>query len=239
MLSLASRERSAARESVPYGEHLHQYGWARIDPNLDPTLLDDLTNSLQVEAGRGGRRDLLDHPVVLDLIRRPELSRLVDTLLGTSWRCVRGLFFDKNMQANWFVPWHRDLVIAVQARNDVDGYGPWSVKDDVIHVQPPREVLENMLAIRLHLDDCGPDNGPLRVIPRSHLSMEEVTEPVVELTAKRGEVIAMRPLLLHSSGRATSPTNRRVIHLEYAAVDLPSPIQFRWSISCRLSSSSA
>ena len=154
----------------------------------------------------------------------------MDTLLGTSWRCVRGLFFDKNMQANWFVPWHRDLVIAVQARNDVDGYGPWSVKDDVIHVQPPREVLENMLAIRLHLDDCGPDNGPLRVIPRSHLSMEAVTEPVVELTAKRGEVIAMRPLLLHSSGRATSPTNRRVIHLEFALVDLPSPLQFRWDI---------
>ena len=81
--------------------------------------------------------------------------------------------------------------------------------------------MENMLAIRLHLDDCGPDNGPLRVIPASHRSLEESTELVEELVAKRGEVLAMRPLLMHSSGRATSPTHRRVIHLEFALVDLP------------------
>jgi hypothetical protein len=214
-------------------DHLALHGWARFDPGLSSHFLDELKHNLSIEAGRGGRRDLLDQPVIRNLIQLPSMAQKMNELLGSSWRCVRGLFFDKNSEANWFVPWHRDLVIAVQERHDMPGYGPWSVKDDVVHVQPPRFILENMLAIRLHLDDCGPDNGPLRVIPGSHLSMEDVTEPVVELTAKRGEVLLMRPLLLHSSCRATAPKHRRVIHLEYSAVHLPSPLEWKWSIVCK------
>lgn len=34
----------------------------------------------------------------------------------------------------------------------------------VLHVQPPMDVMSRMLAIRLHLDETGPENGPLRVI---------------------------------------------------------------------------
>jgi hypothetical protein len=215
----------------PLNDHLAQHGWARFDPSLDSHFLDELSRNLGVEAGRGGRRDLLAQPVIQHLIQLPVIARVIDDLLGSSWRCIRGLYFDKNPEANWFVPWHRDLVIAVQERHDMPGYGPWSVKDSVVHVQPSQHILENMLAIRLHLDDCGSDNGPLRVISGSHLTMEDVTEPVVELTAKRGEVLVMRPLLLHLSGRATAPNHRRVIHLEYVAVDLPSPLQYRWNIS--------
>ncbi len=212
-------------------DHLAQLGWARFDPCLDSHFFDELTQILGVDAGRGGRRDLLDQLVIQHLIQRPEFTQMADELLGSSWRCIRGLFFDKSEATNWFVPWHRDLVVAVRERHEVPGYGPWSVKDGVVHVQPPRHILENMLAIRLHLDDCGPDNGPLRVVSGSHRTTDEITEPVTELTAKRGEVLVMRPLLLHSSGRATAPNHRRVIHLEYAAVDLPSPLQYRWEIN--------
>lgn len=72
--------------------------------------------------------------------------------------------FDKASDANWNLAWHQDVTIAVQRQMDVPGFGPWSVKDGIVHVQPPEEVLNAMVAIRVHLDPCGADNGPLRVI---------------------------------------------------------------------------
>src|SRR5271169_7040412 len=45
---------------------------------------------------------------------------------------------------------------------------PWSVKAGIHHVRPSSELMSRMLAIRIHVDDCGSDNGPLRVIPSSH-----------------------------------------------------------------------
>jgi acyl carrier protein len=39
--------------------------------------------------------------------------------------------------------------------------------------------------------------------------------------ANRGDVILMRPLILHSSSESTNPNHRRVLHIEYACAPLP------------------
>ena len=41
-----------------------------------------------------------------------------------------------------------------------------------------------------------------------------------------GGAVMMRPLLLHSSHKATDAARRRVIHLEFAAEPLPEPLQW-------------
>jgi ectoine hydroxylase-related dioxygenase (phytanoyl-CoA dioxygenase family) len=92
-----------------------------------------------------------------------------------------------------------------------------------------------MIAIRIHLDDCGEDNGPLRVIPGSHLDgilpdVDIQNRPkgtAIDRVARRGDVIVMRPLILHSSRPATAPSNRRVVHLEFAAAELPHGARWR------------
>jgi hypothetical protein len=201
------------------------------------------------EAGAAGRRkqgsvyairNLLEAvPIVGDFVRSLECRRLVEPILGVDCFAVRGLLFDKTPDANWNVPWHQDLSIAVRERRDVERFGPWTTKEGVPHVQPPVAVLENMLTLRLHLDSCGPDNGPLRVIAGSHgngrLSGAEIdalractTE--VELSASPGDILVMRPLLLHSSSSAKSPNHRRVVHIEFAAEALPDGLE--WHTSC-------
>ncbi len=87
---------------------------------------------------------------------------------GADCRLVRGLFFDKTPGANWPVAWHQDLTLAVAERREIAGWSNWSVKAGVPHVQPPVDILERMVTLRLQLDDCGADNGPLRVLPGSH-----------------------------------------------------------------------
>jgi ectoine hydroxylase-related dioxygenase (phytanoyl-CoA dioxygenase family) len=169
-------------------------------------------------------------PAVRQWLATAAVRRLIEPHLGPSAQAVRGILFDKTPAANWKVAWHQDRSIAVRERRDVAGFGPWSVKDGVVHVQPPAEVLACMLTLRLHLDDCDDTNGPLRVIPGSHrdgiltdaaIAAAVAAGPVVNCCMPAGGVLLMRPLLLHASSAATHPRHRRVLHVEFSPDDLP------------------
>jgi len=133
---------------------------------------------------------------------------------------VRSILFDKTADRNWPVQWHQDLTIAVREVVDVPGYGPWSIKDGVAHVQPPVEVLQAMVTLRIHLDDATAENGALRVCSGSHLSgripqaqiSTLVAEGEVLCECRAGDVLVMAPLVLHASRRAKVPGRRRVVH---------------------------
>ena len=215
-------------------------GWAVTPPVVPQLELDQLTELLSgiaaASPGRGGARNLLEQlPAVAKLATSPAVRSVAEAVLGPHCFAVRALFFDKTPEANWKVIWHQDLSIAVERRASVAGYGPWSEKEGVPHVQPPPEVLERMLAVRVHLDDCGPENGPVRVLPGSHrvgrLSPQAIddwkaaAEPVACL-AERGGILAFRPLILHASSPSTVPAHRRVVHIEFAAVELPEPLEW-------------
>ena len=202
----------------------------------------DCVHRLQTEVSqlssklRGGMRNLLSQSeLIADLAYDSPLSSLASGLLGGNAFPVRTLLFDKVAEANWKVPWHQDTAIAVASRVELPGYAGWSEKNGVPHVHPPAEILENMLSLRLHLDDCGADNGPLRVIPMSHQSgvldstqikLIRAKQSEVICCAQAGDVLAMRPLLLHASSTALSPSHRRVIHIEYAGQSLPLGLQW-------------
>lgn len=149
---------------------------------------------------------------------------------------VRSILFDKTPGENWPVAWHQDVTLALATRIDVPGYGPWSIKDGVVHVQPPVEVLQRMVTLRLHLDPTPAENGALRVLPGSHrhgrLSASEIeawkTKPAAICAADPGDVLAMRPLLLHASSRSERPGHRRIVHLEYAPRDVLDP-RLHWA----------
>lgn len=182
------------------------------------------------------RRNLLtDVPAVYALARSESLRTLVRAVLGPEFSVVRALLFDKVPEANWHVGWHQDLMIPLAERHEVPGFSAWSVKAGVVHAKPPRSVLEQMVTLRVHLDDCHAANGPLRLIAGSHASGElqpEELRAVIEsdlattCIASAGDVLAMRPLMLHASSPATEPAHRRVVHLEYARPCLPEPL--RW-----------
>ncbi len=170
-------------------------------------------------------------PLVAELARSPRLHDLVRPHVAHEPFPVRAIFFDKSSASNWLVPWHQDLTLAVRSRAEVPGFGPWSMKDGVPHVQPPIGLLEQMLTVRLHLDDADEANGALRVLPGTHrlgrLSPAQVQEQRarqadVLCAVTAGDALLMRPLLLHASGRLSNASRRRrVLHIEYAAFILP------------------
>ena len=183
-----------------------------------------------------GKRGLLGVTHVAEVARSEKMLGLVRPYTGELAKPVRAIYFDKSAGANWLVAWHQDLTIAVEERVDVAGFGPWSVKDGVPHVQPPVELLEKMLAARIHLDDFDESNGALRVLPGTHrlgrLSSEEIQRLRAEkqetvCSARAGDVMLMRPLLLHASGKSDGNGHRRVLHIEYAGTELPGGLRWR------------
>lgn len=192
--------------------------------------------AMALHAGKGGIRDAVRAVPALRPVVAGVLQRIAARHLGPECFAVRVLLFDKTRSANWKATWHQDVTIAVTEYRDVPGWGPWSRKDGVWHVRPPAEVLEAMLTVRLHLDPCGPDNGPVRVLPGTHtlgrLGDAELERAVrgpvpVDCLLPAGGALLMRPLLLHSSAPAGSPSRRRVLHAEFASRDLPDG--FRWA----------
>src|SRR6185312_4404459 len=141
-------------------------GFAVVPQCLDEQTVENLCRSLGHD--RHAQRNLLNVPTVRDLAASPPVKQIVATVLGREGFAVRGILFNKTPNSNWKVVWHQDRTIAVRERKESPHFGPWTVKADVPHVQPPATVMARMLAIRLHLDESHERNGPLRVVPGSH-----------------------------------------------------------------------
>ncbi|MGH7130738.1 MAG: phytanoyl-CoA dioxygenase family protein [Phycisphaerales bacterium] len=209
--------------------------WERLLSDESVAMLRALAEPLLARHadGRGGVRGPLGiEPRLCAALDFEPVAQVVGAVGSGRAKLVRSILFDKTPDANWLVPWHQDVAIAVRERREADGFGPWSVKDGLVHCQPPVEVLESMFTLRLHLDPCGPENGPLRVIPGSHrhgITDADITEAqrtnAVECTTPAGGAVLMRPLTLHASPKASSPAHRRVLHLEFATCDLPGGLE--------------
>ncbi|HEV3138545.1 MAG TPA: phytanoyl-CoA dioxygenase family protein [Pirellulales bacterium] len=216
-----------------------------LDDQIVSWLLDQLERVTYGEAVRQrgdsyfAIRNLLNAvPAIRELASSSCIRSIVDPIVGPDARVVRGIYFDKTPNANWKVAWHQDLSITVTQEKDVTGFGGWSQKAGVVHVQPPASILEQILTVRLHLDDTDESSGALTVIPGSHkhkrLSPERINElkeqiPAVTWVVRGGGAMLMRPLLVHASSASTNPSHRRVIHLEYSAAELPGGLEWHGS----------
>jgi hypothetical protein len=214
-----------------FGSSIERDGFAVVDQFLDYS---DVRRVLgfapEARLDRAGTRQLQQQIPELN-----EFLRVLIKRLGVIGFPVRTILFDKTPERNWGVPWHQDRTICVRERHEVRGFGPWSIKEGVVHVQPPATILENMITVRFHLDSCGEENGPLQVIASSHRNGFLNTCAIAEWKSAgamrsclvgRGGVVLMKPLLLHSSKPAKSPGHRRVLHVECATGPLPHPLQW-------------
>lgn len=205
---------------------------AVLDRAQAAALADQLEDALIGRPGKrlpGGDRDGL-------LEASGPVGAVAAALIGPNARPVRAVLFDKTPEANWIVAWHQDRTIVVRERIEVDGFGPWSTKDGLLHVAPPIGVLEGMATLRLHLDDCDDDNAPLRIATGSHrrgyVRADEAATRVAEhrlftCHAKAGDVWAYSTPILHASERSRSDRRRRVLQVDYAATALPGGLEWR------------
>ena len=174
---------------------------------------------------KAGARHVLKIPAVRAIAGDPRLLTIASAFLGGDPFPYRATLFDKSLSANWLVSWHQDTALPIVARADNPRWGPWTVKGGVLHAIAPASALERIIALRVHLDDSTHANGPLRVLPGSHVhgildhaAIQELAArvPPIECATKAGGVVAMQPLTVHASSKVQVDRPRRVIHIEYA-----------------------
>lgn len=203
--------------------NLSEHGWTMMPSGLASELLATLRESL-FALELAGTRCLLDEPCVQKTAKRLCSSLISAQILSPNATAIQAIAFDKTAATNWKVTWHQDLMFPLAHPATSPGYDLPARKGGVDYARPPRAVLEALLAVRLHLDDCDASNGPLRVSPGTHQAgviksaeLAETARRLGEFTchARAGDVLLMKPLLLHASSPATNPRHRRVLHLVY------------------------
>lgn len=187
--------------------------------------------SLAKADARPGARVPPEDPLFAKVRALPVTARIARHWRGM--RPVRLVRFDKSGSANWGVPWHQDRVISVQGRQEVPGFTNWSCKNGVWHCAPPLEVLQDMLFVRLHLEQSTPENGAMEIAlgsaPLGAIQERDVADvvkrlPIETTTADAGDVLILDMLTVHRSRPARRATGRAVLRVDYAARDLPSPL---------------
>ena len=206
---------------------LTEMGYAVVATSVSESQICALRDGLFLPE-KAGQRCLLDDERVADVARQIRQELVKAGSLAERAVAIQAISFDKTPETNWKVAWHQDLMFPFAARPNAAGYEQHSVKQGVDYARPPLAILENLLAVRLHLDDCDETNGPLRVSPRTHrlglipsadvLNQCQAHGEVI-CSAKQGEALLMQVLTLHASSQASTPRHRRVLHLVFAQGD--------------------
>ena len=189
------------------------------------SLLQEIENA-GLPRSRAGVRHAMKHPSIARIANEASMMRIAETILGDGAVPFRATLFEKLPDSNWLVAWHQDTALPLRHREETPGWGPWSVKDGVTYAHAPARALEQVIALRLHLDDSTAQNGPLRVLPGTQtigvLTDDEIhglseTAEAIDCLMPLGGVVAMRPLVIHASSKSQMELPRRVLHIEYAS----------------------
>ena len=238
MRLVIARDRVIENQLSTWHLQVQQDGYAVLPNVLNPKEAQQLILTLESSVhnrSRAGVRHLLGVSCVAQIANDPRLLGLAQEILGRNAFSFRATLFDKAPDSNWLITWHQDTALPLREKRETPGWGPWSVKQNIAYAHAPAEVLEQVIAFRLHLDDSTEENGPLRFVPGSHrhgvLSDQQIEGAVasadtVTCIIPRGGVILMRPLIIHASSKSQSDIPRRVLHIEYATPDtVPAPLQ--------------
>ena len=148
------------------------------------------------------------------ILRLPELRGL---------HAIQCTLFAKSAARNWLVAPHQDLSVPLPTKTLRD---QGRLTSDGLHIaRADATLLASCVAVRVHLDDCGANDGALRTVPGSHrrgiLTQDEISESVRAMKtdlqiADAGDAWLMSPLLIHASSKASGSSRRRVLHFLFA-----------------------
>lgn len=204
--------------------------------SLAAPILDALLEALvRWPGGRAGVRIAGDAAIARLVGPQGPVGARAEAIAGKAMKPVRAVLFDKSDTAGWVLGWHQDRTIAVRERRDVPGFGPWSVKQGIAHVEPPFDVMEGMLTARIHLDPVDDANAPLLIAHGSHRLGRIPVDEVEEVAARSiksaclaavGDVWFYRTPILHASAAASPGRRRRVLQVDYCGRDLPAGLEW-------------
>lgn len=152
------------------------------------------------------------------------IDALASAVLGNRAAPLDATFFDKHARANWTVPGHQDRIVAVASTTA----RKHRLRDGIAYAELDARTLARLVALRIHFDPTDGETGALCVVPGSHLTgvmpsgqiSNVPLDQYVPCAAGAGDVLILRPLLLHRSSPSRGEGQRRVLHVVYGSQEL-------------------
>lgn len=214
-----------------------QLGYKIVESVLTEAECSEVGSEVVESVGRsGGARNLMGFGWCVRIARKLRNHPVVASLLPIGGVAVQCTYFRKSVKANWLVPVHQDLSIPVRTRVEHPELKGWSTKQGQLYVQAPAMVLQSLVAVRVHIDNCSDSDGALRVLPGTHRMGRLEQSRVVEMANEsegdlcpvpQGGCLVMRPLLVHASSKASGSSERRVLHYVFGPGELPFGLRWR------------
>lgn len=199
---------------------LSTQGYLIIDQVIDQDDLEIVAaHCASKQPYKVGTRNMLSQAWVKSLGHKLRENHTIKELLPKNSILVQCNYFSKNITNNWSVTLHRDFGMPVANKIDSEQWSGWSTKEGTIYGQPPRNILESLMIVRVHLEDNDIRNGALHVVPGSHMEGNVETREII-CEVRKGGALVMRPLVLHKSPKLQSGT-RRVLHFVFGPQNLP------------------
>lgn len=198
---------------------LEQIGWTRLSFQFSKSDLDALS-ALNPHTGRGQR--LTDMRAVREVLPNGFQNELIE--LDFAPNPIRTVGFVKSQQENWSLPWHQDRVIAMPEKVDDPAYSHWSRKSEILHCEPPVEVLRKVAFAYIAFDPVVSNSGGIEIAEGTHrigkIQSSEIERRVKSAeircpTLNSGEALLIKALTLHRSGRFESEGQRRTLRLDF------------------------
>lgn len=230
--------------NMKYTATFSENGYAILDQIYTDTEIENMISCIETAASKNQLAESSKHlfairrvvekiPQLKPIIFNTNLKTILQNVFQTDCFLTKAIYFDKPSASNWFVAYHQDLSISVTEKNTLPNYSNWTFKKGQYGVQPPIEILEDIVTVRIHLDHTTKENGALKVVPTSHTkgiyrpeTIDRTKEKEAICEVQKGGVMLMKPLTLHASGKTTNHKKRRVLHLEFSTKLLDKPLQW-------------
>lgn len=221
-------------------DNFSRHGFTIIEGLITEDQLSQIEQQLmQFKLTNAGSRELLTQPWCQQLAETLKMNAQLAHLLPINTVAIQCTYFKKTAEKNWLVALHQDLSIPVRHYLSAEGFSGWSHKQNMLFVQPPIQYMEQLVAVRVHIDDCLHEHGPLKVVAGTHRDgkIAEADLPRIrdqigeqECTVVKGDAVIMRPLIVHSSSKAIQTNGRRVLHFLFAPATLAETIPFQFCV---------
>ena len=141
------------------------------------------------------RQFLKEVPEAIKHIFNDNLQTVIRHIFGDDYFAVKSIYFDKPETSNWYVSYHQDLTISVDKKLNLDGFGPWTVKQNQFAVQPPLYILKNIFTIfsKFFLLICFAIILFINIVPTLDLTVAQVTVLTLIILIAHNILIETKP----------------------------------------------
>ncbi len=156
------------------------------------------------------------------------LKKVIESL-GRDYSLMRSTFYDNRISKPESIVWQQRNRISLREKTETKGYSDWKSEDGGFSAVLPDQILQDLVVVRIHIDDSDENNGGLKIFKGSHSQI--LDEAAIKVISENGlpsncEILSggiqiIKPLLLQSEFERKTSKKNRIVELVFSSIDFP------------------